>query len=924
MINLKRSLASLTALAILTAVTPAYAAEFSVTITPKTVIASSRLTAKTDPVMDDITYQWLTSEGENGPFTPIYKANDRQYVYSTIDKNRYITAEITDNITGETVRSADIRTAAKLGPVGAVTLQQSITPSENIFSVDGQRFILLDEFDNEASAYYVMAEGTYGEKEFDTAGNAVFDVQSENNIGYFLNNSFITDGNNGRKLPDSIIENIDRNHVWWTEAGMTDGDCEEDYSVTCGINLISMSESVKYQSVFGCAPDGADGSWWLRTQRGRGGVADNILCITGTESGTEHKRMSDSVCTDKKLLRPVFYLGNEFFKKVKLDISDTGVNIKELLKSKYTKAELEGLYSVEELVEIGFAADPGTVVKGAYTEIDTKTVQAGTTVTARMEVSGADEYRYQWLTGKTADGEYTEIRNAVDSEYYISTIDKNCYISCRITPVINGAEAEPDVTEPVFVETLGYVKERTMPEAAVSAGMITPEENKFALDGSERNYILLDSFNGDENAEFLVMADYLTGPIEADSDNPGIFDPEKKGNIAYWLNNNYKETGYEIAGIHKDGIESEFLKYVDMNHEWWCEAGIEGRNDTTVDYSYTGPFSVLSYSEGIKYYGVYGWQSATEHGGWNLHYWTRTSSDSADSFLCMHNSASMNDAAGSYTVKHLPAGAQHEEVAPRPVFYLSHDFFLKTNLAYVGDNVKKAIRQSYSIKEFVDAGYSIEKLKDLGWIDIPEVKNAEIIGAARVGGELSGMYDYIHTKPEENSVCGFEISDKREGPYKKIGEGRTYSVKSDDVNKFIRFYVQPRDVDTVQGVMEYTQPVYVLKQAEVIPLKAEILSGRGEKINSIANVSEIRPEVVLKNNSSSEKTVTVMLWLYDRNDAALDNRVKQVVIGAGQTVSVTDPILPIGKASNGSYARLYVIDNLSDMTSVLTGCTEVK
>ena len=67
-----------------------------------------------------------------------------------------------------------------------------------------------------------------------------------------------------------------------------------------------------------------------------------------------------------------------------------------------------------------------------------------------------------------------------------------------------------------------------------------------------------------------------------------------------------------------------------------------------------------------------------------------------------------------------------------------------------------------------------------------------------------------------------------------------------------------------------------------------------------------------------------MLWLYDRNDAALDNRVKQVVIGAGQTVSVTDPILPIGKASNGSYARLYVIDNLSDMTSVLTGCTEVK
>lgn len=925
MMKMKNKIAALIAMSMAAATIPVYAAERAVTITPKSVIASSKLTAKVDPASDDLTYQWLSADGEEGPFKPIYKADGKQYIYSTIDKNKYITVEATDKNTGETVRSNDVRSAAKLGPVGAVSLQRNATPAENIFCVDGQKFILLDEFQDSASAFYVMAEGVYGEKEFDTDSSAVFDVQSDKNIGYFLNNDFLAQGNEGKTLPQGIIDNIDTGHVWWTEAGMTDGDCAEDYSVVCGVNLLSMSEAVKYQGLFGCAPEGAQGGWWLRTQRGRSGSADNILSITGTESGVEQNKMADVFCGEKKGVRPVFYLGENFFLDVKIDVYQSGQAIKDMLASEYTKSDLEGMYSTEELIEIGFPSEPGTVIKGAYIA-GAEPVGAGTTLTAGMDVSGAEEYQYQWLTSREPEAGYTEIRNATDAQYYITTQDKNCYISCRVTPVRNGEKMEADTAAPVFVETLGYMKERAFSKAEKEAAMVTPEENKFSLDGSDRTYILLDSFNGSAEAEFFVMADYLTGPIEADAEDPGLFLPDKKGNIAYWLNNNYKETGYEIAGIHKDGIEKEFLDYVDMNHEWWCESGIEGRKDTTGDYSYTGPFSVLSYSEGIKYYGTYGWQSATEHGGWNLHYWTRTSSDSTDSFFCMLNGAGVNDSTGSYNIRHVPpiAGG-HEEVTPRPVFYLSHEFFLKANLSYVGENVKKAIRQSYSVQEFLDAGYTLEKLKDLGWVDIPEVENVKISGAARVGAQLAGKYNYVHTKPEKDSKCGFEISDKRDGAYTKVCDGTIYNVKPEDKSKFIRFFVQPHDSDAVAGETEYTQPVYILKSAEVIPLREEIVSADGgEKINSIAKASQIRPDVVLKNTASTEKTVTVMLWLYDRNNTAIKNQAAKVVIGAGETVNIAEPVLSVGKVSDGSYARLYVIDNLSDMTAILTHCVEVK
>ena len=92
-------------------IAPAYAVD-SVTITPKTALASAKLNARVEPSGSNVTYQWVSGDSESGPFTPIYKANDAQYVYSTLDKGKYVTVEVTDKDTGEIFQSSDVRIAA--------------------------------------------------------------------------------------------------------------------------------------------------------------------------------------------------------------------------------------------------------------------------------------------------------------------------------------------------------------------------------------------------------------------------------------------------------------------------------------------------------------------------------------------------------------------------------------------------------------------------------------------------------------------------------------------------------------------------------------------------------------------------------------------------------------------------------------------
>ena len=53
-------------------------------------------------------------------------------------------------------------------------------------------------------------------------------------------------------------------------------------------------------------------------------------------------------------MRPAFYLDKDFFKTVKIDLSQTGETILDMMRQSYCVEDLTELYSEEELTEKGF------------------------------------------------------------------------------------------------------------------------------------------------------------------------------------------------------------------------------------------------------------------------------------------------------------------------------------------------------------------------------------------------------------------------------------------------------------------------------------------------------------------------------------------------------------------------------------------
>ena len=208
------------------------------------------------------------------------------------------------------VLAANIDHSQSQNPINGIDGAVSVTPPEYIFSVDGKKFILLDQDEGE---YYIMAYDFYGGHAFDvdsTSQACKFDPNSENNIGYFLNHEFLESGNDGNILPDSVMQYIDMERNWATEP-LTSG--TPSYSFTAGISLLSQTELVYYASKIGVADQAPSGTWgwWLRTKRSS---TDTVLCALCDTVGSTG---STGPTKAGPLIRPVFYLKHDFFQNVK-------------------------------------------------------------------------------------------------------------------------------------------------------------------------------------------------------------------------------------------------------------------------------------------------------------------------------------------------------------------------------------------------------------------------------------------------------------------------------------------------------------------------------------------------------------------------------------------------------------------------------
>lgn len=277
------------------------------------------------------------------------------------------------------------------------------TPQENVFSYGGKSFVMLD---TKGESFYVITKDYYASAAGDSQNTGRYNAETEGNVAYFLNNEFLQNGNEGKKLPDKISEYIDYSALWQSEPGY-DKPNPGGSNTVGGIGLLSCYEFVKYIKELGAddIPSGA-ALYWLRTP---GTEYETYLygaSLRSLDTMTPPLRvgsMFGSQAERPRLLRPSFYLDKSFFENNKLSACGSAAAAK-IAKLCDTDA-LSALYSQSELEDI--------FPRPAAQNLEiTGTAVTGNKLTARYDyVCPFDEGETEitWYGAASTDGEYNEL-----------------------------------------------------------------------------------------------------------------------------------------------------------------------------------------------------------------------------------------------------------------------------------------------------------------------------------------------------------------------------------------------------------------------------------------------------------------------------------------------------------------------------------
>lgn len=234
----------------------------------------------------------------------------------------------------------------------------------------------------------------------------------------------------------------------------------------------------------------------------------------------------------------------------------------------------------------------------------------------------------------------------------------------------------------------------------------TPPENVFKLQGSDKEFILLDT-TPDDNSKFFVLAKEDYGLHAYDPDSTQKFDVTDGNNIAYWLNNDFIANGNGAGKQLPQGI----LAHINHQHVWPTEGGHSAGNCPD-DYSVTTGIAVLSQTEWLQYAGKFGTKDKI-----SSNWWLRTGrgiNGAANRVLVVATDAANQ----GQTLVSDPKGGTSGPLV-RPAFYLNKSFMtdVRLDMASLGENVKAAIRSTYTWDELRNgnAAYSASDLIAIGF-----------------------------------------------------------------------------------------------------------------------------------------------------------------------------------------------------------------
>ncbi len=331
------------------------------------------------------------------------------------------------------------------------------TPAEILFVVEGKEFAILDSTEKDGKTYYfVIADESYGQTQYDktpgvTTESALgtWDINNEYNMAYWLNTEFWDNGNNGNKLPESIKEYIDKNHIWHTEPMKHLEGYQNEILTVAPLAVPADYEWKKYISLIG---QNEAGTYWFRTTRGDVNTS-NILIATGNMTLGSNTGWNANAVTGN--VRPVFYLSEDFFKNAKVESAGTEVSKKVdsfLNASLYTKEQLDKVIAVPAVSDIKIVGD----------------AVIGEKLTVSYEYESVFEEAtpiVYWYAADDADSEFTKFAEGVEITLNDSVSDK--VIKASVTPVSKSV-ANPKGYETEMAEAV-VVYNKAMVDDMVSA-----------------------------------------------------------------------------------------------------------------------------------------------------------------------------------------------------------------------------------------------------------------------------------------------------------------------------------------------------------------------------------------------------------------------------------------------------------------------
>lgn len=724
------------------------------------------------------------------------------------------------------------------------------TPEENVFSIGGKEFILLDSEGEGSGKYLVLSRGFAGglryyaywddSKPTSESYNKweqtfVTDGSDPNHIGYWLNTEYLEDNTylpaaNGKNMADYIPVSD-----WATEAGCS-ANCSEAYTVTAKVVVPSVTELEMYDSRIGYKDEEFSGFWWTRSPwvpTWKPVEADMHAMKIVKADGTINRAGGG-----KGYIRPIFRLTNEFFDDMPISLMTAGENVLEVIRSNYTDEQLSDIYDSKTLDWLRGRTEPSDPAAVSEVVLSGTPATCETLSVSYTPNSVCDDSRTQieWeIAAETADGVYGAYKKAGSgaeitlNNSMVTKIADNgdttarVKIRAKITPYtadgIVGETAYSDelVTEPALGPIArGFTRPNITPNS--------PATNVFIVDG--REFVLLDTFTENGVRSYFVIANDAYGKRAIDVDagwdlkGDNNFTPDdrkqsypmEKKHMAYWLNSS--EEGGFLNDASEQTLPTGIKAYIDMNRRWKTEASAERPND----YCFTAGVTLLSAREYQKYAEKIGYADLGDN------WWLRTGYKG-------ENAKNMYFKYGSAIEGEIERNIGKYENFVRPVFYLKDDFFRNVKLTFdvntLGDNIKAMLVGNYTEQELKAAGYSDEELDllyDRVTVKKPTVSSVSISGtgdtttymtASAVCDELTAATNFQW----QVSTDGKNFANITAAPgaatdtlyvNNKIASvgtrGNPQNTAYYNVTRYVRVQVTPVSADGIIGDSVYSEP----------------------------------------------------------------------------------------------------------------------